>query len=439
MTYRFAEFFAGGGLARLGFGPGWDCAFANDIEQWKAEVYQRNFGSDGLLVGDICLVRSGQVPPTDVWWSSFPCQDHSTAGEREGFSGARGSLVFQVTRLLHAASNCGDAPPIVVFENVLAFASAGKGRDLVALVTSLVSAGYRAGALVLDALSFVPQSRPRLLIVAIRKDLPVARSLEAPRPIARLHPPSVVRAAGMLRSREAAAWIWWRLPAPPACLTRLADVVEPVGSHNLRWRSADNVSSLIATVSPADARRLQAIRCSGAETYGTVVLRPAAGGQGRSLAFRLDGVAGCLMGKADLRYQQLCRVMGDDVAIRPFTKLELARMMGLPSDYQLPSSVARTARLTGDGVAVPVVRWLASRLLEPLLYTALIHTRTSVPAAPVRSLPQRHRKAALAQADGSSRLKAVTRGTTLYLLPSEMERLQSVAYAQHLSVHEFLL
>jgi DNA (cytosine-5)-methyltransferase 1 len=78
----FYEFFAGGGLARIGLGSKWECLFANDIDEKKAQVYQRNFHEGHeLIVDDVNRVTSAMLPDQALLaWASFPCQDLSLAG-----------------------------------------------------------------------------------------------------------------------------------------------------------------------------------------------------------------------------------------------------------------------------------------------------------------------------------------------------------------------
>ena len=80
--YTFYEFFAGGGMARLGLGGNWDCVFANDIDKKKAAAYRTNFHpASELTVRDVADVKTSDLPnEADLAWASFPCQDLSLAG-----------------------------------------------------------------------------------------------------------------------------------------------------------------------------------------------------------------------------------------------------------------------------------------------------------------------------------------------------------------------
>jgi DNA (cytosine-5)-methyltransferase 1 len=82
----FLEFFAGGGMARLGLGDSWRCLLANDRDAMKCADYRANFGGDDLIEGDIAALSAADLPPhsVDLVWGSFPCQDLSLAGARGG-------------------------------------------------------------------------------------------------------------------------------------------------------------------------------------------------------------------------------------------------------------------------------------------------------------------------------------------------------------------
>ncbi len=117
-------------------------------------------------------------------------------------------------------------------------------------------------------------------------------------------------------------------------------------------------------------RRLQAAKASGRVELGTAFRRTRIE-QGRRVQraeLRFDGVAGCLRTPAGGSSRQLVvRVEGPKVQARLLTPREAARLMGLPDDYRLPPSAAAGLHVCGDGVAAPVVRYLAEHLLEPLL------------------------------------------------------------------------
>lgn len=80
MTRTWHDFFAGGGMARIGLGPGWTCTFANDHDPMKAAAYRANHGGAELLPRDVAEVALADLPGRpDLVWASFPCQDLSLA------------------------------------------------------------------------------------------------------------------------------------------------------------------------------------------------------------------------------------------------------------------------------------------------------------------------------------------------------------------------
>ncbi len=436
--FTFNEFFAGGGFVRLGFGDAWTCSYANDIDAAKGKTYRMNFDGGKLTTKDIRTVTAAELTHSDVAHASFPCQDHTTAGPQPGFGeGTRGLLVFVFLALMQDCARLGKAPDTIVLENV----SGLTGKDLEAVLTALISMGYKVGPLSVDARLFVPQSRPRLFIVAVKTGVPVPKVLLSRRPEKHWHTRAIQKAVAGMAPVVRRNLVWWKLPLPPVRTSTLEDIVEPFGSPNEKWRDKANVDMLLATCKPADRERLKAAQRSGRVIYGIVVNKPgtkATNGR-RSLVFRLDGLSGCLMKKVDLRYQQLCRIDGDDVRIRPMTRLELARLMGLPANYRLPQSVSKTAQLTGDGVVVPVVRWIAQHLLEPLAEAA--RAQAEPVAQPLmRAPPQRVRKDLPAvTGEGTRGVKQTTYGNTVYLLPEERVRLSNMALECGVPMQEIFL
>ncbi|HSK42139.1 MAG TPA: DNA cytosine methyltransferase, partial [Arenibaculum sp.] len=169
----FYEFFAGGGMARLGLGQAWQCVFANDFDPVKVAAYRANFGADHLHHGDVWKLGAGDLPgQADLAWASSPCQDFSLAGGRAGLNGGRSSAFFGFWRLIEALNGEGRAPRLVVIENVTGLLTSHGGKDFEALCGALMGQGYRFGALEIDAARFTPQSRPRVFVVATREPRP---------------------------------------------------------------------------------------------------------------------------------------------------------------------------------------------------------------------------------------------------------------------------
>lgn len=161
-TGTFYEFFCGGGMARAGLGTPWLCTFANDFDAKKALSYEANWGPDQLKICDVASLRPTDLPgQADLAWASFPCQDLSLAGNGAGLEGGRSGTFWSFWTQIKSLASERRAPSIVALENVCGALTSHEGKDFAAIGSALAEAGYRYGAVVVDAAHFVPQSRPR--------------------------------------------------------------------------------------------------------------------------------------------------------------------------------------------------------------------------------------------------------------------------------------
>jgi len=362
-------------MARAGLGPGWRCLFANDLSPKKAAAYRANWGDDDLWVGDVHAVTPEMLPGrADLAWGSFPCQDLSLAGAGAGLSGGRSGAFWGFWNAILALKSQGRAPRALVLENVVGTLTSRGGRDFAAIGAALAGAGYRFGAMVIDAALFLPQSRPRLFILAVDADVALPPQVTASAPSASWHPKALLAAQTALDEETAGRWIWWRLAAPRANVPRLADLVEeePLG---VRWHDPQETEALLALMAPLHRERIRTIAASGERRVGAVYkrIRPDRNGVKIQRAeARFDDRAGCLRTPAGGSSRQtLILVEGQRIRSRLISPREAARLMGLDDGYRLPPRYNDAYRLAGDGVAVPVVRFLAAELLEPLLCEGL--------------------------------------------------------------------
>jgi DNA (cytosine-5)-methyltransferase 1 len=356
----FLEFFAGGGMARLGLGEGWACAFANDFDAVKAATYRANFAdAEGHFhEGDVFALNAEALPTADLAWASSPCQDFSLAGARAGLAGGKSSAFFGFWTLMKALSAQGRAPPVIVIENVVGLLTSHHGDDFTALCGVLSEEGYRFGALEIDAGAFVPQSRPRVFVVATRLPTDALEGSSA------FHTRAVREAAARLPEDLQAHWIWWGVPSPPARNTDLAVVLEPDAA--VTWSPPERTEALLALMADSHRQAVETRRKAGGRSVGAVFRRMRGGEQRAEVRF--DGLAGCLRTpRGGSSRQTLLVIENGEVRSRLVSPREGARLMGLPDSYALPRSQTAGLQVIGDGVAVPVVRWLAESLLEPLL------------------------------------------------------------------------
>ena len=366
----FYEFFAGGGMARAGLGPGWRCLFANDFDRRKAETYRANWGGDVLHVGDVSAVTTAQLPGVaDLVWGSFPCQDLSLAGAGAGLRGERSGTFWPFWGLVTALGREGRAPKLVVLENVCGALTSHGGKDFTALCKALAEGGYRFGALVIDAALFLPQSRPRLFIIAVRGDVAVPALLVGQGAEAPFHTRALLTGQENLPKALKQNWLWWRLPPPPLRNSRLIDVIEDA-PRDVVWHSVTETNALLAMMSDINLARIEEAKRAGSRMVGTLYRRTRyVNGEKRQRAeARFDNLAGCLRTPAGGSSRQFVLVVDKGrVRSRLMSARETARLMGLPDDYILPEKYNESYHLTGDGVVAPVVRHIARHALEPLL------------------------------------------------------------------------
>ena len=170
---RFVDLFAGIGGIRKGLelslarhGIAHECVFSSEIDPHARETYRRNFGE--TPAGDIREIES--LPEHDILLAGFPCQAFSYAGKQRGFADTRGTLFFEIERLLAHAKR---KPRLLLLENVRGFLSHDKGRTWQTVRSELEKLGYGVTVHVLNSSNFgVPQNRVRVYIVATYGEKP---------------------------------------------------------------------------------------------------------------------------------------------------------------------------------------------------------------------------------------------------------------------------
>ena len=372
MMPSFYEFFAGAGMARAGLGAGWNCLFANDFDAKKGLTYQANWGARGeLTVGDLAQLKVSDLPgQADLVWGSFPCQDLSLAGVGAGLKGERSGTFYPFWGLVRGLKMDGRAPKLVALENVLGTLTSHSGEDFEVICNTFADAGYRYGALVINASLFVPQSRPRLFMIGVREDVDIDEALLSPGPIAPFHTAALQRAVERIGKAALRRMVWWNVPAPPHRNDTFADLIED-NPDSVAWHTDAERDQIIAKMSPVNLAKLEAAKRAGRRMVGGVYKRTRLDECGRKVQraeVRFDDVAGCLRTPAGGSSRQVIMVVdGKKVRTRLISARETARLMGLDDTYKLPKNYNEAYHLTGDGVVVQVVRHLAEHILEPLL------------------------------------------------------------------------
>lgn len=163
---RFIDLFCGiGGFHSAAASLSMECVFACDIDADCRTAYKHNYGLEPA--SDICSVDARDIPDMDLLLAGFPCQPFSIIGHRNGFDDARGTLFFEIARIL-----AEKRPRGFVLENVRQLASHNKGETLKHILEILEELNYDVDYRILNALNFgLPQKRERVMIVGFRNDL----------------------------------------------------------------------------------------------------------------------------------------------------------------------------------------------------------------------------------------------------------------------------
>ena len=321
---RAAEFFAGMGLMRAGLeSVGVRTTFANDIDRTKAALYRANWGDEALVVEDIRNLRGHDIPDAEIATASFPCVDMSLAGNLAGLGGEESGLVVEFCRIL---AEMGERrPSAVIVENVPGFLTVNGDGDFARVVEMLEALDYAVESVVIDAASFVPQSRARVFLLGARGSQPALP------------------------------------PAPDGAGLRLADVASPDGD----WWPPERRDAFLDSMSPLQRGRIDCwrddsrVRCLGAyrRTRG-----------GRAVwEVRSDEIAGALRTtRGGSSRQALVRVGRGDFAVRWMNVEEYARLQGAEALRYDAVSDRQAMFALGDAVCVPVIEWLAENWLTRL-------------------------------------------------------------------------
>jgi DNA (cytosine-5)-methyltransferase 1 len=364
-TKSFYEFFAGGGMARAGLGATWECSFANDISAKKAASYSANWGADHLVVDDVYQLTSKHLPgQADLAWGSFPCQDLSLAGAGAGLVGERSGSFWGFWQLMQRLNIEGRKPRMVVLENVYGALTSHDGDDFEIIIRAIAREGYRVGAMVIDAIHFVPQSRPRLFIVGVDTALMLPQDISADGPNPAWHPAALIKAYNRLPPSAKQVWQWWNMAAPAVRVQTLVDIIE-TDPQGVNWHTEAETAHILGMMTPLNRQKILGAQKSGGLKVGAIYRRTREGVQRAEVRF--DGVSGCLRTPTGGSSRQTIIVVeGARIRTRLLSPREAARLMGLDDKYVLPTRYNDAYHLAGDGVVVPVVKHLAQHLLTPM-------------------------------------------------------------------------
>ena len=309
MEITFIDLFCGIGGFRLALESlGARCVFSCDKDRQARKTYQANFGEEPE--GDITTIAADSIPDFNILCGGFPCQPFSIAGKQRGFKDTRGTLFFEIVRIVKAKQ-----PEVVFLENVPNLARHDNGNTLRVILDTLDGLGYNVHYQVLNVAYYgVPQIRKRIYFVCFRKDLQVDFSFPKP---------------------------------------TFEDVaVEDYLEENVDEKYYLDINSITFYKPDTDVRQLDTYRMG---YIGSI-------SQGR----RVYGVKGCaptfvVSARGPAGSTEAYYING---RVRRLTPYESKRIMGFPDDFIFPVKEERIYQQLGNSVAVPVVRMIAEKIVE---------------------------------------------------------------------------
>lgn len=348
----FVDFFAGSGLVTQAAKHNCIPVWANDVCLKKAQSYTANHGGGHFHLGSIEQVNGTSIPHGDIVWASFPCQDLSLAGKMGGLAASRSGLFWEWLRVM---DEMPAKPTVIALENVVGLLSANDGEDFRLLHQALRQRSYKVGPMLLDARRWVPQSRPRVFVVAVQEHVDTTH-LEDNGPNW-LHPEPVLKAILPLNDV-----VFWFMPAPTKRPLSLSDLVEwdaPVFDE-------ERAAALFSLIAPNHRQLLDKLLPTQRGVFPGY--RRTRNGK-QVLELRFDDISGCLRtAEGGSSRQFLILHNHGKWTARLITSREAARLMGAPDEFRLSPSYNEAYSAMGDAVVVPVVKHLVDHLLRPLAH-----------------------------------------------------------------------
>jgi DNA (cytosine-5)-methyltransferase 1 len=315
--YSVLELFAGAGGLAIGLEQaGIKCVALNEIDKWACQTLKANRPHWQILEGDIKNFNfnnlNGEV---DIVTGGFPCQSFSYAGKRLGFEDARGTLFYEFARVVKEVQ-----PLICVGENVKGLLNHDGGKTLQGMISILDEIGYRVMPVqVLKALNYkVPQKRERLILVGVRKDIPI--DYEYPKPHKKIYTLKDALKKGDLYNSDVPTSIGAKYPKTKK---EILDLVPQKGY----WRDL-----------PLELQK----QFMGKSFY--------LGGGKTGMARRIGWDEPCLTLTCSPAQKQTERCHPEET--RPFTVREYARIQTFPDNWEFKGSAAHQYKQIGNAVPV---------------------------------------------------------------------------------------
>lgn len=308
---KIIDLFCGLGGFRIAFEKlGCKCVFSSDIDKYVRETYFNNFGE--YPAGDITQIQAEEIPDFDILCGGFPCQPFSTAGKRGGFSDTRGTLFFEVARILKEKQ-----PKAFFLENVRGLTNHDKGNTLSTIMHVLDDIGYDTTYKVINAKNCGhPQNRDRWYCVGFRKDMGVDINS-------------------------------FNFPTKTPLTKTLKDIIQLTASneYQITETARKNIDKHIA---------LKEIDVD--EITLAYDIRPS------RCHFSTNGISPCLTAKMGTGGNNVPVVVAQN---RKLTEQECLAIMGFPNNYKIGTGYQSYKQL-GNSVVVPVIYQIAIEVVNTL-------------------------------------------------------------------------
>jgi DNA (cytosine-5)-methyltransferase 1 len=310
-SFRFIDLFAGIGGIRLGFeSVGGECVFTSEWDTEAQKTYKANFGE--CPAGDITKIETADIPDHDILLAGFPCQPFSIIGKQKGFTDTRGTLFFEIERILRDKK-----PTAFLLENVKQFRTHDNGQTCETVLRKLNELGYHTHVTVLNALDFgVAQKRERTFI------------------------------AGFIEP------LYFRFPESYGVQPCLGDILE----------AEINIDKKLFASEMICRKRLERLKEQGREPFYPSMWHENKGGH-----IGMHPFSCALRHNASYNY---LLVNGNR---RP-TGREMLRFQGFPESYQIVVDHSAIRAQAGNAVAVPVITAIAAEMMIALRNRTIIKT-----------------------------------------------------------------
>lgn len=320
--FTFIDLFAGIGGMRIAFqNLGGKCVFSSEIDEKAQKTYALNFGE--VPAGDITKINEQDIPNHDILVGGFPCQAFSIAGKRGGFQDTRGTLFFDVARIIKAKQ-----PKAFFLENVKGLTNHRGGKTLTTILNILRNElGYIVPEpQIINAKNFgVPQNRERIFIVGFRKDLGIKKE-----DFSYPEPTDTSKTIRDILEKNTVSAKYYLSTQYLECLEKHKKRNEEKGNgFGYEIKDLDGISNTIVT-----------------------------GGMGRERNLIID-----------LRlkdFTPVTHIKGEvnRKGIRKMTPREWARLQGFPDTFKIEVADASAYKQFGNSVAIPAIQATASNLIK---------------------------------------------------------------------------